>query len=192
MAAGVPDKDAEDLTGRLKTPEQLMLAEQQASLAELLALARAGGAFQRAADQGISEAAVRAIVVGLGGEGIGQEDLISWLNNWIEAAQRELGKRTNEGEAFEAARREAERRFNEGRLGDASSAFMEEFKREEKAEKERQEERKRRRLRLLEEAIRFDELAFNGEAAAEKLRYVAEVEVFRLNCCWHVAVGKSR
>ena len=43
-------------------------------------------------------------------------------------------------------------------------------------ERERQQERKHRRLRLLEEAIRFDELALNGEAAARKLRLTAEVE----------------
>ena len=46
---------------------------------------------------------------------------------------------------------------------------MDEFAREERNEQVRQEERKRRRLRLLEEAIRFDELALDGEAAAQKL-----------------------
>ncbi len=147
-----------------------------AALAELLAIARAGGVFQRAADQGVPEAALRSIVEQLGGQGIGRDHLISWLNNWIEAARQELGKRTNEGEAFEAARREAERRFRQGDLANASAAFMDEFAREERAELERQEERKRRRLRLLEEAIRFDELALNGEAAAQKLRITAKTE----------------
>jgi len=41
---------------------------------------------------------------------------------------------------------------------------------------ERQEERKRRRLRLLEEAIRFDELALDAGAATQKLRLMAEIE----------------
>jgi len=94
---------------------------------------------------------VRKIVVRLGGEGIAQADLLPWLDNWIEAAQRELGRQTNEDEAFEAARREAERRFKAG-LESPSSALMDEFAREERAELERQEERKGRRLRLLEEA----------------------------------------
>ncbi len=94
-------------------------------LQQLLALARTGGAFQRAAAQGIPEAAVRAIVERLGGEGIVADDLIPWLDNWIEAARQELGRRTNEGEAFEAARREADRRFRAGRLREAPGAFME-------------------------------------------------------------------
>ena len=45
-------------------------ASMDARLDELLAIARTGGAFQRAAAQGIPEAAVRAIVERLGGEGI--------------------------------------------------------------------------------------------------------------------------
>ena len=132
--------------------------------------------FARAAGSGITEAAVRAIVERLGGEAIGRDQLVPWLDNWIEAARRELGRRTNEGEAFEAARREAERRFRQGRLADASAAFMDALAEEEGEELERQEERKRRRLRLLEEAVRFDELAFDGEAAAEKLRRMAAIE----------------
>ena len=32
-------------------------------------------------------------------EGVGRDDLISWLDNWIEAASRELSSRSNEGEA---------------------------------------------------------------------------------------------
>jgi class 3 adenylate cyclase/tetratricopeptide (TPR) repeat protein len=147
-----------------------------AALAELLEIARAGNVFQRAAEQGIPEAAIRSIVERLGGEGIGRDNLVSWLDNWIEAARNELGRRSNEGEAFEAARREAERRFRQGRLADASGAFMEELEREERAEQERLEERKRLRVRLLEEALRFDELALNGEAAVQKLRIMAEIE----------------
>jgi tetratricopeptide (TPR) repeat protein len=152
------------------------IEDQRAGINELLALARSGGFFQRAAEQGISEAAVRAIVERLGGEGIGRDDLLPWLENWIDAAQRELGRGSNEDEAFETARREAERLFKLGRIADASSPFMDAFEREERTERERQQERKHRRLRLLEEAIRFDELALNGEAAARKLRLMAGVE----------------
>jgi hypothetical protein len=150
--------------------------EHTGMLQELLALARTGGVFQRAAAQGIPEAAVRAIVERLGGEGIAADDLIPWLDNWVDAARQELGRRTNEGEAFEAARREAERRFRAGRLREASAAFMDELARENRAEAERQAERKRHRIRLLEEAIRYDELAFDPPAVVAKLRMIAEIE----------------
>ncbi len=88
---------------------------QSEKLDELLAIARAGGAFARAAEQGISEAAVRRIVERLSGEDIERDDLVSWLDNWITAAVEELGRRTNEDDAFEAARLEADRRFKAGR-----------------------------------------------------------------------------
>ena len=114
---------------------------------ELLAIVRAGGVFERAAEQGISEAAIRRIVEKLGGEGIERDDLVPWLDNWIMAAVKELGQFTNEDEAFEAARQEAERRFMAG-LENPSAALMDEFAREEEAERERQGERKRRRLRI--------------------------------------------
>ena len=152
------------------------VASNTSMLEKLLALAEANGANQRAVAQGIPEAAVRAIIERLGGEGIGPEDLLPWLDNWIEAARVELGRRSNEGEAFEAARREAERRFRAGRINDASAAFMEELAREERLEAERQDERKRQRLRLLEEAIRFDELAFDAPAVVPKLRMMATIE----------------
>ena len=162
-------------TARIETFVQGIDSETRANISELLEIARQGGAFQRAEQEGISEFAVRKIVVRLGGEGIAQADLLPWLDNWIEAAQRELGRHTNEDEAFEAARREAERRFKAG-LESPSSALMDEFAREERAELERQEERKRRRLRLLEEAIRFDELVLDADAATQKLRRMAEIE----------------
>ncbi len=43
-------------------------------------------------------------------------------------------------------------------------------------ELERQDERRRRRLRLLEEAVRYDELVLDADAAVEKLRRMAEIE----------------
>ena len=81
---------------------------------------------------------------------------------------------TEAGERGVAARQEAERRFKTGQ-GNPSSALMDEFAREERVETERQEERKRHRLRLLEEAIRFDELVLDADAAIQKLRRMAEV-----------------
>ncbi len=148
---------------------------QTAMLRELLALARSGGVFPRAAEQGVPEA-VRSIIERLGGEGIARDDLIPWLDNWIEAAREELDRYTNEGEAFDAARREAERRFKAGYLNEASAAFMDELAREERGEAERQAERKRRRIRLLEEAVRYDELALNIPAVISKLRMMADIE----------------
>jgi tetratricopeptide (TPR) repeat protein len=142
---------------------------------ELLALARGAGAFQRAAEQGISEAAVRRTVERLGGEGIGRDDLVPWLDNWIDVAVEELGRRTNEDDAFEAARQEAERRFKAG-FANPSAALMDEFAREERAERDRQEERKRRRLRILEEAVHYDELVLDTKAAIEKLHRMAAIE----------------
>jgi tetratricopeptide (TPR) repeat protein len=143
-------------------------------LAELLEIARTGGAFRRAEDEGISEFAVRKIVLRLGGEGIARDDLLPWLDNWIDGAQRELGHRTNEDKAFHAARLEAERRFKAG-LNNASSPLMAEFAREERTEAERQVERKQRRIRILERAIRIDELALDADAVTEKLRLLAKL-----------------
>jgi tetratricopeptide (TPR) repeat protein len=141
----------------------------------LLKKAARGGAFQRAQREGFSEVAVRKIVARLGGEGIAEIDLLPWLDNWIEAAQREIGRHTNEDEAFEAARQEAERRFKAGHES-PSSALMDEFAREERIEGDRQEERKRRRLRLLEEAVRIDEIVLDADGATKKLRRMAEIE----------------
>jgi len=148
----------------------------EAEISKLLEVAREGGVFQRAEQEGISEFAVRKVVARLGGEGIARTDLLPWLDNWVEAAQRELSRLPNEDEAFEAARQEAESRIKAGRLEDASAALMEEFARGEQAKLEQQEERKRRRLRLLKEAIGIDELALRADAATQKLRRVAEIE----------------
>ena len=147
-----------------------------AALTELLDIARSSGIFSRAEQQGFAEEAVRAIVERAGGIGVAGDDLLSWLEGWIEEAQREFSKRTDEGEDFEGVRREAQKRFKAGRLSDASSAFMEALASEEREEAGRQDERKHRRLRLLEEAIAYDELTFDGDAAAQKLRRIADID----------------
>ena len=163
--------DVSDLTRR----QDAHFSEVEARLDKLLRIAEQGGSFQAAAAAGISRLAVRKIVERLGGEGIGDTDLLPWLDNWIEAARVELGRRANEDEAFEAARLEAECRFRAGR-DDASDALMVEFMREERMETERQEEHKRRQLRLLQEAVRIDELQLRPEAAVAKLRRMAVLE----------------
>ena len=156
-----------------------MDAETRADISELLEIARRGGLFQRAAQNAIPEAALRAVVERAGGVGIAAEDLMNWLESWIHDARREREARsqpTDEGEAFEAVRHEAQRRFDLGQIDDASQAFMEALEREEQDERKRQEERRRAQLQLLQEAITYDKLAFRGEAAAAKLRRMAEIE----------------
>ncbi|WP_376960751.1 tetratricopeptide repeat protein [Azospirillum sp. A26] len=143
---------------------------------EILAMLHGKGTLLQAVAQGIPEAAIRAILKRIGGEDLDRDDLIPWLDNWIETASRELGRHSNEDKTFEAARRKAEGCFLAGQLKEASSAFMEELAREEREEAGRQEKRRRRQVRLLEEAVRFDELALDGEAAAAKLRKMAVIE----------------
>lgn len=156
------------------------ISEQQrndsAKLDELLALAHQSGVLQRSVEQGIPEPAVRAIVERLGGLDLSPDDLIPWLDRWTLEAARERSNGTNEGEAFERAFEKAQGLFNSGRIDEASSPFMDELARRRDAEKLRREENKRRELRLVEEAIKFDKLAFNGEAAVAKLRVMAEIE----------------
>jgi tetratricopeptide (TPR) repeat protein len=144
-------------------------------LDELLALARSGGAFQRAREEGIPEAAVRAIVERLGGQGIGRDDLLSWLNNWIDAALRERVRNTNEGEAFEAAWREADRRFRAGQK-QASAALIDEYNRHKRVKADREVEERRYGVKVLETAIRIDELQLDSEGVVSKLRELADVE----------------
>jgi hypothetical protein len=150
-------------------------ADQRAMLNELLALARRSNVFQHAAQQSIPEAAVRAIVERAGGIGVAAENLVDWLERWIDEVRAERARPSNEGLAFEAVRTDAQRRFDAGRIDEASLAFMEELEREERLEHERQQGRTPARLRLLEEAVLFDKLALNGRAAAQKLRRVAAI-----------------
>ena len=144
-----------------------------AGMDEVLAFIRAGGVFARAADQGISEAAVRGIVERLGGQNIAPDDLIPWLDNWIEHARIELDRHSNEGAAYDAAWRKAEALFNAGRMAEVADPFMEELRREESREAERQAERRRHRVALLEAAIDFDTRALNIDAIPPKLRLIA-------------------
>lgn len=148
-----------------------------AKLDHMMLIVETNGTVNRAIANGITEAAVRAIVGRLRNEGVDDRDLLPWLDQWIEAARRELATPSHQvDETLNAASREAERRFRAGQIGNASAAFMEALVREERQETVRQEERKRSRLRLLEKAVYFDELALNGEAAAQKLRLMAGIE----------------
>jgi tetratricopeptide (TPR) repeat protein len=173
-------KEAFEQLADMKRDTAAVRAQQvtdSAKLDELLALARTGGAFQRAHNEGIPEAAVRAIVERLGGQGVERDDLLPWLDNWIESARNERFRGTNEDQAFEAAWREANRRFRAG-ISNASAILMEEYKREQDAESKRQEERKRRNIKLLETAVRIDELQLDDEGVISKLREMAAAEGF--------------
>lgn len=149
--------------------------ETKSNIAELLALARSGGAFDRARDEGISELAVRNIVIRLGGVGVSPGDLVAWLDQWIASAQRQLGQQKKEDFAFEAARQESERQFKAG-SEDPTAALMEELRRSERVASDHQEEHRRRSIRILEEAIRFDEISLKPEAAVLKLRLLAKLQ----------------
>ena len=168
------DRHTERTDTRTERMEQA-LADQTATIKELLALAQRGNVFQRAAEQGIPKAAVRAIVERAGGIGVAAEDLLVYLERWIDDVLAERARPTAEGLGFEAVRADAQRRFDAGHLDEASLAFMEALECEERSERERQEGRRRTRLRLLQEAVLFDKLALNGPAAAQKLRRMAAI-----------------
>lgn len=162
----------------IRTETETIRSQQQldsVKLDSLLAIVNQGGIFSLALQEGISQRAVQNIVARLGGESVAQKDIVGWLENWIETARTELGRRTNEDEAFEAARREAERLFRDG-SGDASAALIAELERGALVEDERRMAHTRRRIRLLEEAIRFDELGVRPLAVVAKLRQIAHEE----------------
>ncbi len=140
-----------------------------AQLGEIYDFVRRSGALQRAEDQGISEVAVRAIVERLGGLGLGRDDLVPWLDQWTADIAHERAIGTSEGEAYQRLVEKAEGLFDAGRLDEASEPFMAELARRQEAEKQVN-------LRLVEDAIKYDKRAFNGEAAAEKLRVMARIE----------------
>ena len=148
-------------------------AEHTAKLDELLAIVRASGRFETAAEQGISEAAVRAIVERLGGIGLSRDDLIPWLDGWITRASEHLARGSNEGAAFDAATRESDALFNAGQLDEAAEPFMRELAREEAREAAHQAERRRHRVALLEAAIDADTRALNIAAIPARLRLLA-------------------
>lgn len=148
--------------------KQVLIEQQSQSeqLTELIELARRGGVFQQAAAQGISENAVRKIVEQLGGYNVSKDDLLKWLEDWVEAARGALGRHNDEGEAFEAARAEAERRFKAGQSVLASDSFMELLDRE-------QAEAQRRQIAIIEAAIGFDVLSLNIDGVLSKTQMLA-------------------
>lgn len=130
---------------------------------------KVNGFIRRAADRGVPEAAVRAIVERLGGQEAAGSDMLRWLENWLDTVQQELTRRADPDGAFATATEEAVRRFRAGRLAEASRPFMDLFEREEAQYRQRQ-------TRLLQGAIRYDELTLNPVAAVDKLRRLAALE----------------
>lgn len=151
----------------------------KADVKELLRIMIASGVEQRAAEQGISPAAIRNIVERLGGQGIAAEYLVPWLEAWIDSAVKELSRKTNEGEAYEAAFNEAQRRFQAGQVAEAADAFIEEFHRQEHREAERRQEYLRTQSALLEGAIRFHALALDEPAIITKLHRLAAFQAIQ-------------
>jgi|GEM_PF-2192412 len=145
-------------------------------MGELQRLATVSGAIERGKAQGIPEPAIRAIVERIGGQGIGAEDLVRFLDNWIEHARTELRRHENAGAAYEAAFQEAQKRFNAGHLTAASEPFMDELRREQEADAKQQAASRRRKIALLETAIEFDIRAINVAASIPKLRMIATIE----------------
>ena len=160
----VPGAYEEELTGEA----QASLSRMESKFDDFVALAKASGLFEKAADEGISEAAVRAIVEDLGGIGVAKEGLLDYLENWIDDVRDALARHSNEGEAFEAARTEALKRIQQGEGKNAAAPLMNLFEREQK-------ESQRRQLAILDEAIRIDTLALNLQGVNAKLRLYARM-----------------
>ena len=142
---------------------------------KVMSLIEQGGKLQLAETIGISEMAVVKIVGRLLGEGVDVRDLLRWIDRWFYLVREEMGTRLNEDEAFQAAWREAERRLRAGQ-DNAAGPLIDELVHEKQLEAGGDIEKRCRHIRLLESAIRYDELEFNADAAVAKLRELAKVE----------------
>jgi len=128
----------------------------------------------QAKQRGVTEAALRAFIKKLGEErDLAADEMIPWLDGFIKNAQKKKDQKVNEDAPFQAALAEAKKRFDAGQNDAASGALMQELEREKQDEQYRQKERTRRRIHLLKEAIDYDELALEPEAAVKKWRLVA-------------------
>ena len=129
---------------------------------EFVAWAKSNGMFAKAAEEGINEEAVRAIVEGLGGFGIEKDDLLEYLSCWIADVKSEQSRRTNEGRSFEDARALALQRLTAGHHKNAVEPLMDLLR------TEREESDHRRKL-ILDEVVRIETLSLNVDSLVEKL-----------------------
>jgi tetratricopeptide (TPR) repeat protein len=139
-----------------------------ALLLEQLELLRAQGALRRAADAGISEKLVVALIERMDHLGIQADDLIPWVDSAIDRLRAWKPETTGDA-AFDALCAEAARLFNEGRLAAPAALFRAERDRLHKARVE--DER-----RLLLQEIHYNEAAINPTAVVENLRELAALD----------------
>lgn len=152
---------------------QKNLSEQTATLAshsdmlsEMLNLLRDSGTYQRARDEGISDTAFREIVSRAGGEGIAPQDMVAWLEAWVDEAKAAMAQMGSTDAAFNKARDEALRRFRDGQLAIASAPLMDLLAAEAA-------ESAQRRERYIRAAIEVDLLAFAFDDAISKIALMA-------------------
>jgi len=139
-----------------------------ALLLEQLELLRAQGALRRAADAGISEKLVVALIERMDHLGIQADDLILWVDSAIDRLRAWKPETTGDA-AFDALCAEAARLFNEGRL-DAPAALF-------RAERDRlRKDRVEQERRLLLQEIHYNEAAINPTAVVENLRELATLD----------------
>jgi tetratricopeptide (TPR) repeat protein len=139
-----------------------------ALLLEQLELLRAQGALRRAADAGISEKLVVALIERMDHLGIQADDLIPWVDSAIDRLRAWKPETTGDA-AFDALCAEAARLFNEGRL-DAPAALF-------RAERDRlRKDRVEQERRLLLQEIQYNEAAINPTAVVENLRELAALD----------------
>jgi tetratricopeptide (TPR) repeat protein len=137
------------------------LASHSDMLSEMLHMLRDSGTYQRARDEGISDTAIQEIVARAGGEGIARQDMVSWLEAWVDEARAAMAQMGSTDAAFNKARDEAHRRFRDGQLTIASAPLMDLLAAEAA-------ESAQRRERYIRAAIEVDLLAFAlGDAIAK-------------------------
>ncbi len=139
-----------------------------AMLQESLELLRAQGALRRAADAGISEKLVVALIERMDHLGIQADDLIPWVDSAIDRLRAWKPEITGDA-AFDALCVEAARLFNEGRLAAPAALFRAE---RDRLRKDRVEDERR----LLLQEIHYNEAAINPTAVVENLRELAALD----------------
>ena len=147
-----------------------------AKLDDIMRMLSQNGMVEQARDGNVSEAAVRAYLERALDKGFAENDIVSWLPEWIERAQVVFSTGGNDDVAFRKAIAEAEALLEQKGQVAASQPIMDDLARLEAGEAEMAEEFHRRKLSRIEKAIAIDELALNIEGVVEKLFKWAEIE----------------
>lgn len=138
-------------------------------------LAAFGSQIEQAKKQGVTEAALRAIISRIEAQmhNAPIEDILRTIERFVEATLRERETRnirSNEVPNLVSLRTKARSLLDSGQLDEVSSPFDAELQTRREARSERAEEELRHDVRLLEEAAEYDRLTFNAEKATS--RYV--------------------